>query len=77
MSDENLVRLRRVNEFAVERSTSAVAVALAYVLCQPYPTFPLIGPRSAQQLDESIQSLAIALTPADLAWLADGSSGGS
>ena len=31
-----------------------------------------IGTRNAQHLDESIQSLHLALTPADLAWLSDG-----
>ena len=72
MSEENLARLRRVNDFADKMSTSPVAVALAYVLHQPYPTFPVIGTRNAQHLDESIQSLHLALTPADLAWLSDG-----
>ena len=72
MSEENLARLRRVNELADERSTSPVAVALAYVLNQPCPTFPVIGTRNAHHLDESMQALHVDLTPADMAWLADG-----
>jgi len=45
-SDDNFQRLERVNELARRRGVLPINIALAYVLCQPFPTFPLIGPRA-------------------------------
>ena len=47
-------------------------MALAYVLNQPFPSIPLIGPRTLDELDDSLKALDIALSPDDLAWLDDG-----
>jgi aryl-alcohol dehydrogenase-like predicted oxidoreductase len=44
-------------------------VALAYVLCQPFPTFPLIGPRSLQELRTSLPALTVELSADELEWL--------
>src|SRR5204862_2193539 len=44
-SEDNFRRLERVNELAQKRGVLPINIALAYVLCQPFPTFPLIGPR--------------------------------
>ena len=42
-SDQNFDRKRRASELAGKLGVDPVAVALAYVLYQPFPTFPLIG----------------------------------
>ena len=44
-------------------------LALAYVLNQPFPTFPLIGPRVLAETRISFKALEVGLSPQDLAWL--------
>ena len=44
-------------------------IALAYVLCQPFPTFALFGPRALAETRTSLPALDIALTPEELRWL--------
>jgi aryl-alcohol dehydrogenase-like predicted oxidoreductase len=39
------------------------------VLCQPFPTFPLIGPLSLSEMRTSLQALDIELTPEEVRWL--------
>ncbi len=68
-SDDNFERLARATELARQRGVTPIAVALAYVLCQPFPTFPLIGPRALSETRTSVAALDIELTPDDLRWL--------
>jgi len=42
------------------------------VLAQPFPSVPLIGPRTLGELDDSLKALDIRLSAADLAWLDGG-----
>ena len=46
-----------------------INIALAYVLNQPFPTFPLIGPRALRETRTSLPALDIELTAAELRWL--------
>jgi len=68
-SDDNFRRLERAREMARQRGVLAIQIALAYVLCQPFPTFPLIGPRTLAETRTSLPALDIELSPQDLAWL--------
>ena len=68
-SDDNFERLRRARELAAELNVAPTAVALAYVLHQPFPTFPLIGPRTLAETRTSLAALDIALTPEQVSWL--------
>lgn len=68
-SDDNFRRLERVNAMAKERNVLPINIALAYVLCQPFPTFPLIGPRQLSETRTSFPALEIELTPQELLWL--------
>jgi predicted dehydrogenase/aryl-alcohol dehydrogenase-like predicted oxidoreductase len=68
-ADDNFRRLRRVERLAGERGVLPIQVALAYVLDQPFPTFPLIGPRLLSEARTSYLGLAVELSPADLRWL--------
>ncbi|WP_308465092.1 aldo/keto reductase [Rathayibacter soli] len=68
-SDSNFERLRRTRQLASEFGVSAMAVALAYVLQQPFPTFPLIGPRTIEETRTSLDALKIDLTPEHVRWL--------
>lgn len=68
-SDDNFERMRRATELAQRRGVAPTAVALAYVLSQSFPTFPLIGPRTIQEARESYGAMSVELTPADVEWL--------
>jgi aryl-alcohol dehydrogenase-like predicted oxidoreductase len=68
-SDKNFERRDRAIELAQELGKSPIHVALAYVLAQPFPVVPLIGPRTLQELDDSLQAFDIGLTPKQVRWL--------
>ncbi|TXN31311.1 aldo/keto reductase [Lacisediminihabitans profunda] len=67
--DGNFERLRRAEQLGAELGVMATAVALAYVLHQPFPTFPLFGPRSIAETRTSLAGLSIELTDAQVRWL--------
>jgi aryl-alcohol dehydrogenase-like predicted oxidoreductase len=68
-SEDNFRRLARARELAERRGVLPINIALAYVLCQPFATFPLIGPRSLMETRTSLQALGIELTRDEMAWL--------
>jgi predicted dehydrogenase/aryl-alcohol dehydrogenase-like predicted oxidoreductase len=68
-SDENFERLRRARQLGDELGVPPTAIALAYVLHLPFPTFPLFGPRTLAETRTSIAALDITLTPEQVAWL--------
>jgi predicted dehydrogenase/aryl-alcohol dehydrogenase-like predicted oxidoreductase len=68
-SPDNFQRLERVYALAKALDVPSIAVALAYVLWQPFPTFPLIGPRTLAETRTSFEALAIELSPEDVRWL--------
>lgn len=68
-SPENWERLRRARDLGERRGFSAIQVALAWTLHQPFPVFPLIGPASLEELQSCLQALALELTPEETAWL--------
>jgi predicted dehydrogenase/aryl-alcohol dehydrogenase-like predicted oxidoreductase len=68
-SPDNFARLARAEQLAAERGVPPIAIALAWVLCQPFPTFPLIGPRTLSETRSSLSALDLALTSDEVAWL--------
>jgi predicted dehydrogenase/aryl-alcohol dehydrogenase-like predicted oxidoreductase len=68
-NEENFRRLERATELAERKGVMPNQIALAYVLCQPFPTFALIGPQSIDELNDSLPALDIMLTPAEMRWL--------
>ncbi len=71
-SDGNFARRDRAVELSRQLGVTPIQIALAYVLAQPFPSIPLIGPRRLVELDESIAALGIALTPEQVRWLEAG-----
>lgn len=65
----NWERLRRARELAQRKGTTPTRIALAWVLRQPFPTFPLIGPLTLAELQDSLAALQVALSPAEAQWL--------
>ena len=68
-SPENLERRRRALELAARKNVSALQIALAYVLHQPFATAALIGPRTPMQLADSLAACAITLDDDEVNWL--------
>jgi aryl-alcohol dehydrogenase-like predicted oxidoreductase len=68
-SETNVERLRRAHRLARIHSVLPVNIALAWVLRQPFPTFPIIGPRSVDELESSLGALHVVLSNDELAWL--------
>ena len=54
---------------AAEKSATATQVAIAWVLAKSPVAVPLVGARTRAQLAESLGSLSVSLSPADLARL--------
>ena len=68
-SEDNFRRQARAVELAAKYGVDPVAIALAWVLCQPFPTFPLIGPRQISETRSSLAALTVALTPSEMKYL--------
>ena len=68
-SEDNLERRRRCFELASKKSVDPIQMALAFVLNQEFPSFPLIGPRNFFETESSLQATKIHLTDAEIAWL--------
>jgi predicted dehydrogenase/aryl-alcohol dehydrogenase-like predicted oxidoreductase len=66
---DNFQRLERARELASKYKVLPIAIALAYVLRQPFPTFPLIGPRQLSETRTSFPALGVELTDAEIRWL--------
>ncbi len=68
-SEDNFERRRRAVSLAQERGITPIQVALAYVINQPFPCFPLIGPRQISETRSSMAALDIELSAAECRWL--------
>ena len=68
-SDENFRRLDRARELAAAKGVEPTAIALAWLLHQPYPVFPLIGPRHISETRTSLPGLSVSLTDEEVAYL--------
>lgn len=71
-SEKNFERRDRAIELAAKLGRHPIHVALAYVLAQPFPVIPLIGPRNLTELEDSLSALDIKLTPEQVRWLESG-----
>jgi len=68
-SERNFERRDRAIELAKELGRHPIHIALAYVIAQPFPVIPLIGPRTIAELEDSLSALDIKLTPEQVRWL--------
>jgi len=57
LSDENLRRVRALNEIAKERGQSLAQMAIAWALRDPRVTSTLIGASSVRQLEDSLEAV--------------------
>ncbi|MEM9418346.1 MAG: aldo/keto reductase [Planctomycetota bacterium] len=66
---DNRQRRERAFELAEKYNVSAINIAAAYVLSQPFPSFALIGPRFLNETATSMPALDLTLTAEELAYL--------
>ena len=66
---ENRQRRERAFELADRYGVTAINIAAAYVLSQPFPSFALIGPRKLDELHTSLPALGIELSEQERAYL--------
>jgi len=68
LTEENLGRIRALNDIAAKRGQSLAQMAIAWVLRDPRVTSALVGARNVAQLDDSLDSLNnLDFTPDELA----------
>lgn len=70
LNDVNRARLRVARTLAARHGASVNDVALAYLLCQPHRTIPIVGARMPEQLGEAVRATSLVLTDEELAALA-------
>jgi aryl-alcohol dehydrogenase-like predicted oxidoreductase len=68
-SDDNFQRRERAIDLARRKGVEPINIALAYVLCQPFEAFALVGPRQISETVSTLRGLSVALTPEEIAWL--------
>lgn len=68
-SPTNFARLERTQALAQQKGLEPIQIALAYVLHQPFLTFPLVGCRSVAELESSFKALEVLLTVEEVGWL--------
>lgn len=66
---ENIKIFARIMDVAKNSGLTISQVVLAYLLSQPFPVFPIIGPQNKLQLRDSFTALEKRLTPSHLSFL--------
>jgi 1-deoxyxylulose-5-phosphate synthase len=68
-SAPNRERRARAEQLGRRTGHTANAIALAWVLAQPFPVVAIIGPHSEEHLHASLVALEVRLGPEDARWL--------
>ena len=68
-SEDNFRRRERAFELARKNGVSPVNIALAWVLQQPFPVFPIIGTRLPGETRDCLRALDVTLTSEEVRWL--------
>ena len=71
-SQTNTQRKARAQQLADERGVSTEEVALAYLFCQPFPTYAVVATSSATHLRCNLAAATQQLTQKELHWLESG-----
>ena len=76
-TDANFARLRRAQQLGKEKGgCSATQIALAWLLHQPLPPLPIVGPRLRDELISCLQAVALHLSAKETHWLESGAAPG-
>ena len=66
--EDNFRRLDRLTRLAEARGVSLPQAAIAYVLCQPMNTFPLVAAWAPEEARANARSADARLSPEEMAW---------
>ena len=69
LNNDNRERRERARILANEKGVDPTTIALAYVLAQPFPVFPIIGPATMREAASSLEALGVAISSEEAAWL--------
>ncbi len=69
---ETRARLDRARRLAEEMNCTPNQIALAWLMCQPQPVFPITGTSSVEHLTEAMAATELRLSPEQLDWLERG-----
>jgi len=61
-SEDNFKRQARAIELAKKHGVEPINIALAWVMHQPFPVFPLIGPRTLAEIRSTFRAFEVTLT---------------
>ncbi len=68
-SPVNRARLARATELAGRKGCTANQVALAYLMAQPFPVYPIIGTSTPDHAVEALGATAVSLSEEERDWL--------
>ena len=68
-SEDNFERQERAIEMAQKKNCEPINIALAWVLNQKFPVFPLIGPRQISETRSCFSALDVKLSDRDCKYL--------
>jgi len=66
---ENLHRFERAQQLAQEKGLSITQVVLGYLLAQPFPTYPIIGPKNTAHCLDSLAAATVRLSAEEVHFL--------
>ena len=66
---ENQQRFARVQGVQKETGYSVSQIVLSYLLSQPFPVFPIVGPKNGADLDDALRATAARLTAGQVDYL--------
>jgi aryl-alcohol dehydrogenase-like predicted oxidoreductase len=69
----NVGRRERARELAQRRGVDVSHVALAYLLSQPFPVFPIVASATPERIKANLGAAELRLTQDELNWLESGS----
>lgn len=72
VNPRNLSRRARARVLAQRHACSTNQIALAWLMQEAFPVFPILGPNNAEQLHDSLGAPRIELTPEEHRWLGSG-----
>lgn len=68
-NEGNLTKYKRLVRLAKELSVTLTEVCLSYLISQPFQTFPIIGSRTIEQLENSMKAGDLILSEEQIAYL--------
>jgi aryl-alcohol dehydrogenase-like predicted oxidoreductase len=62
LTSENQARYERLQTLKVQAGLNATQVMLGFLYSQPFPVFPIVGPKTLQQLQDNLSAAETCLT---------------